>query len=214
MLLALLLAVAAPPASPASLAPPSAIDAERAFAADAQESGQWAAFRKWSTADAVMFVPEPVRAHDFLEGRKEPPVAVYWWPGKSFVSCDGRTAINSGPWVREFGRSVGYFTTVWKRQADGGWKWVYDAGDALATMRAEGGDIEARRAACPTLPVPPVPQREMPAGVKYGSGSSADGTLNWNWTVLPDGSRTFSALLWDGRDHRPVIADRVAAPAK
>ena len=60
MILALLLA-AAP-------APSTAIDAERAFAADAQKIGQWTAFRKWSTADAKMFVPQPITAHDFLAG--------------------------------------------------------------------------------------------------------------------------------------------------
>ena len=203
MIEALLLAAAEPATT--------AIDAERAFAAEAQKSGQWTAFRKWATDDAIMFVPQAGRAHEFLKGKADPPVAVFWWPGRSYVSCDGSTAVNTGPWVRAWGKSVGYFTTVWQRQADGNWKWLLDHGDALRTARSEGGDIKPMQATCPKLTVPPIPQREVPANVKYGGGSSKDGTLNWAWTVLPDGSRSFHAMIWDGREHKIVIDDQVKA---
>ena len=205
MILALLLAAAAP-------APMSAIDAERAFAADAQKLGQWTAFRKWSTADALMFVPQPTKARDFLKGRKDPPASVFWWPGRSYVSCDGKTAINTGPWVRSYGKSVGYFTTVWVKQPNGGWKWVYDAGDEAKFMRDEGGDIAPVNAPCPKLPLPPPPQREVQANVKTGGGSSVDGTLTWGWTVARTGERNFFALMWDGKKRQMVIEDRVAPP--
>ena len=194
--------------------PMSAVDAERAFAADAQKLGQWTAFRKYATDDALMFVPAPTNAQAFLKDRKDPPVSVFWWPGRSYFSCDGTLAVNTGPWVRGWGKAVGYFTTVWTRQPDGGWKWIYDAGDELKTARAEGGDIKPEVAACPKLPVPPVPAREMPAGVKSDSGSSKDGTVNWRWTVEPSGRRTFVASLWDGKGHKIVINDEVAAPLR
>ena len=194
--------------------PISAIDAERAFAADAQQRGQWTAFRKYAAEDAVMFVPQQVNAQAWLKDKKDPPVSVFWWPGRSYVSCDGTIAVNTGPWVREWGKSVGYFTTVWERQADGSWRWLLDHGDALSTARAEGGDIKAQKAACPTLPVPPRPARETPADVKFGGGSSRDGSLAWDWTVLPDGSRRFSASFWDGRQYKVVVDDEVVAPPK
>lgn len=206
MIEALLLAAAEPAMT--------AIDAERAFAADAQKLGQWTAFRKWAAPEAIMFAPGQVNAPEFLKDRADPPVPVFWWPGRSYVSCDGTVAVNTGPWVRQWGKSVGYFTTVWQRQSDGGWKWVLDHGDGLEAARAEGGDIEPMRADCPSLPVPPVPQREVDAANKYGGGSSKDGTLNWGWTVLPDGSRNFFAMLWDGREHKAVIHDKVAAEPK
>lgn len=207
MILALLLASAAPVQM-------SAIDAERAFAADAQRLGQWTAFRKWSTPDALMFVPQPTLARDYLKGRKNPPASVFWWPGRSYVSCDGKIAINTGPWVRGYGKSVGYFTTVWVKQPGGGWKWVYDAGDEDKFMRSEGGDIAQVNAPCPKsrLPAPPPPPREVQAGVKTGGGSSADGTLTWNWTVGRTGERNFVALMWDGKKRQMVIEDKVAAP--
>ena len=64
---------------------------------DAQRIGQWSAFRKYADETAVMFTPQAVWAHDFLKDRKDPPKSVEWWPDRSFVSCDGRTAVNTGP---------------------------------------------------------------------------------------------------------------------
>ncbi len=93
-----------------------------------------------------MFLPQAGSAQEFLKDKADPPTAVFWWPGRSYVSCDGNTAVNTGPWVRQWGKSVGYFTTVWQRQADGSWKWVLDHGDVLATPRAEGGDIKPQQA--------------------------------------------------------------------
>ena len=209
MILAILLAAAAP--GPAAAPKPmSALDAERAFAADAQKIGQWTAFRKWSTPDALMFTPQPVNARVFFGKLKNPAVPVFWWPGRSYVSCDGTVAINTGPWVRDYGKSVGYFTTVWIRQRDGGWKWVYDAGDEEKFMRGEGGDIAPVVAAC-SKPKMPAVVAAPPPGWKVGSGRSPDGTLEWAWAVRADGSRTFLVNLWDGAKRQTVIEDKVAA---
>ena len=158
-----------------------------------------------------MFVPQPVNAHQFLEGRTDPPVAVFWWPGRSYVSCDGSYAVNTGPWVREGGKAVGYFTTVWKRQPDGGWKWVYDGGDGLESPRPEGGNIKPITAACGGR-LPPAPVAEVDPDMKLGSGESPDGTLRWHWSVAPDGSRNFRAWLLTAEGATMVIDDRVAAP--
>ncbi|HET9353223.1 MAG TPA: hypothetical protein VFO32_04435 [Sphingomicrobium sp.] len=203
MIEALLLAAAEPAMT--------AIDAERAFAADAQKSGQWTAFRKWATDDAIMFVPQAGSAHEFLKGKADPPVAVFWWPGRSYVSCDGSTAINSGPWVRGWGKSIGYFTTVWRRQADGSWKWLLDHGDALAEARAEGGDIKPRLASCARPVKAPTPKLGLTQGGSSGGGQSKDASLVWRWFVRPDGSRTFEALLWNGKGWDTVINDSVKA---
>jgi len=208
MILAALIAAA----SSAGVEAETAIDAERAFAADAQTLGQWTAFRKWSTDDALMFTPAPTRTHDLLNDKPDPAVPVYWWPGRSFVSCDGTLAVNSGPWVRQFGKSVGYFTTVWKRQADGGWKWVLDHGDALGIARAEGGDIKPRKASCSGKPVGAnVLGTIGAAGYRAGGGRSPDGTLVWSWTVEPKGARHFVAQMWNGKSFDTVIEDEVKA---
>ena len=190
----------------------TAVDAERAFAADAQKLGQWTAFQKWSTADALMFLPQPSNAHAFLKDRKNPPVPVFWWPGRSYVSCDGKLAINTGPWVREWGKSVGYFTTVWQRQPDGSWKWIYDAGDELKVPRAEGGDVQPQAGACTGKPSNAVMLGTIgAAGYRNGGGRSGDGTLVWSWTTGPKGDRRFLAQMWDGRAFQTVVEDKVGA---
>ncbi len=204
MIAALLLAAAEP-------ATMSAIDAERAFVADAQKLGQWTAFRKYAAPKAVMFVPQRTNAQEFLAPLKDPPHSVYWWPGRSYVSCDGSVAINTGPWVRGFGKAVGYFTTVWVRQADGGWKWAYDAGDELEFARDEGGDIKPVIAACSAAPAPPAVAR-FGGDASAEEGGSRDGTVRYFWQVKADGAREFHAWLWDGKVMQPVIVDKVAAP--
>jgi hypothetical protein len=193
-------------AAPAAATTP--VGAERAFAADAQSLGQWTAFRKWAADEATMFVPQPVKAQDFLKDRHDPPKAIDWWPVSSFQSCDGSLAVNTGGWERPDG-SVGYFTTVWQRQPGGGWKWIVDGGDALQVPRARPAAPVAKKASCRT--------RGLALGMKMegggdvvGAGRSTDATLSWQWFVGPDGSRSFDAWMWDGHTLRHVIADRIA----
>ena len=186
----------------AAAVPQSAVDAERAFAAMAQTEGQWTAFRAYAAPDAIMFTPEAGKAQAFLKDFKDPPVPVMWWPGEAWISCDGSLAVNTGPWVRPGGRSVGYFTTVWARQPDGSWKWLLDHGDVLARPRPAGETVRPRRAACSPAPT---------AG-EDGRRYSADRTLRWSFTVAADQSRTVAAELWTGRTYETVLHDRVAAP--
>jgi hypothetical protein len=214
MIFALLLA-----AAPAQ----TAVDAERAFAAMAQKEGQWTAFRAYAEPTAVMFNPQAVWAQEFLKGRKDPPRSVEWWPARSFVSCDGNLAVNSGPWRIEQAKADGYFTTVWVRQKDGGWKWSYDGGDTLKTPLARPKKPTVRRASCsglrrlasaykaetrPTEKIAGAPPSDA------GQGRSADGTLTWEWRVAKSGARTFETKLWDGRRYVTVLDQKIAAPSQ
>ncbi|WP_294079203.1 hypothetical protein [Sphingomonas sp.] len=182
----------------------TAVDAERAFNRAAQIEGQWTAFRRYADDNAVMFVPEQKDARAFLEPLKDPPIAVQWWPADSFVSCDGSFAVNTGPWVRP--GASGYFTTVWKRQDDGGWKWVYDGGDTLTTPRALPETPRVRRASCSGKPG----TTEISPYYAIGRGASRDGTLRWGWTVAANGARVFDAELWNGSRFETVVRDRIA----
>src|SRR6188768_1903752 len=105
----------------------TAVDAERAFARDAQRLGQYTAFRKYADETAVMFTPQAVWAHEFLAPLKNPSKAARWSPANSWVSCDGRSAINRGLRTSPDGRK-NYYTAVWVR-GRAGWKWSYDGAD-------------------------------------------------------------------------------------
>jgi hypothetical protein len=204
----------------AAAAPSTAVDAERAFAAHAQKVGQWTAFRDYAEPTAVMFNPQAVWAHEFLAGRKDPPRSVEWWPARTFVSCDGDMAVNTGPW-RNTGNQNGYFTTVWVRQKDGGWKWSMDGGDALKKPLARPSRPAVARASCSGLKklrsvyAAVTPTTERIAGkppADAGQGRSADGTLTWSWAVAKDGARHFQAKLWNGRRYRVALDQNIAAP--
>lgn len=208
---ALFLAAAAPAAVPPA-ADRGAAEAEIAFARAAQKRGQWTAFRAFAAPDAVMFTPRPVRAQAYLKGRADPRQAVQWWAAHSYVACDGSVAVNSGPWIRAGQKSVGYFTTIWARQNDGGWKWIADHGDTLPKARAAGEKAQVRVASCngtarPYLPIVPASATES------NSGRSHDGTLLWLWSVDGNGARRLSVELWNGTGYDRVVDDRVAASA-
>lgn len=204
MMLALSLALAA--------ASPTVIDAERAFAQMAQDKGQWTAFRGYAAPDAVMFVPQPVNAQEFLKDKKDPPKAIRWQPTHAWVSCDGTLAIDTGNWQGANGKVVGYFTTVWKRQADSSWKWVYDGGDALTTARAPVAKPTVVVADCKIQTA--VPMFVSPTSMKSYSFVSKDGTLMGFADVNRDGSRSFIARAGVGGKPVQVLTDNVAAPAK
>ncbi|HEY1143087.1 MAG TPA: hypothetical protein VGE68_03540 [Sphingomicrobium sp.] len=200
----------------------TAVDAERAFAADARRIGQWTAFRKYAGDTAVMFTPQAVWAQEFLRPLKNPPKAISWAPSDSWVSCDGRTAINRGPWTSASGKSHGYFTTVWMRQGKS-WRWDYDGGDSLAQPMALPKRPRVARASCAGREKIPSEYREEvkptdrlagkpPADA--GQGRSADGTLIYEWKVAASGERRFEAKLWDGRDYRTILDQHIAAPPK
>jgi hypothetical protein len=213
MILALLLA-----AAPAQ----TAVDAERAFAARARQAGQWTAFREYAEPTAVMFTPQAVWAHEFLKGRKDPPRAVSWWPARSFTSCDGDLAVNTGPSLTAEGRH-GYFTTVWARQKDGGWKWTVDGGDRLARPLARPARAVVRKASCAGLRRIPAAYRAATAPVELiagrppadaGQGRSADGTLTWSWKVAANGARNFQTRQWNGRRYVTVLSQNAPPPPR
>ena len=197
---------------------PSVIDAENAFARDAQRLGQWTAFARYADTDAVMFTPQAVWARDFLKGRKNPPAAVRWWPTHSFTSCDGRTAVNTGPWVSADGKHHGYFTTVWQ-VADGRWRWVYDGGEDLAgpippRTRAisHGASCNGRAPGPPVIPPPPLTSKQARTTPEdNGRGRSADKTLGWDWKVEKGGARKFRVFQWNGNRYAQVLFNDVKA---
>ena len=197
----------------------TALDAERAFAADAQKIGQWTAFRKYADHDAVMFTPQAVWVREFLADRKDPPRSVKWAPAHSFVSCDGRTAVNTGPWWAADGVHHGYFTTVWQRSGRD-WRWVYDGGDAETGPLPPKPVAQAHRASCrakapgaPIIPPPPLtPKQARTTPEDNGRGQSADKTLGWDWKVEKSGARRFRVYQWNGTRYTEVIHNDVPAP--
>jgi hypothetical protein len=227
-LVALLLAAAAPAQS--------AIDAERAFAAMAQTQGQWTAFRAYAAPDGITFAPNASNAQALLKSLPDPPVAVMWWPGRSWTACDGGLAVNTGPWIRRGGQSTGTFTTIWQRQGDGGWKWLLDHGretpraviasDRPAVMRASCRNLAGAAVAKPdpdllsadflyqsdkVMPAARRPDFQAVETDRLGGGASRDRSLIWRADGLKgeEGAHRLRVWLWDGRAHRLVLEEMI-----
>jgi ketosteroid isomerase-like protein len=72
---------------------------------------------------------------------------IEWHPELVELSGDGELGLTRGPWTlrgkdregREIERS-GVFNSVWRRQPDGGWKIVFDAGCSPCPVCAPAGD--------------------------------------------------------------------------
>ena len=218
MIIALLLAAPAPLAKSTREVPITAVEAERAFALDAQRIGQWTAFRKWADRTAVVFTPQAVWAQSAFP-KKDPPRAIRWRPAHSFLSCDGRIAVNTGPWFGADGKEGGYFTTVWQ-YGKTGWRWVYDGGGPLGGGLADRKTPQVHRATCgrrapgpPIAPPPPLTKQEARTTPEdNGRGQSADKTLGWDWKVDAKGSRTFRVYQWTGARYAQVLHNQVPPP--
>jgi hypothetical protein len=188
-----------PTANPSAL-----VAAELAFARTAQEKGQWTAFRDYAADDAVMFVPQQVRAVEWLKKQANPAQAVKWQPYAVWMSCDGSLAVTKGAWQRPTG--VGYFTTVWRREKNGSYKWVLDQGDSLAQPMPEPEMISGEVADC-SKPSPP----DIPTQAGRTVGWSDDKTLQWIVEVKADNSRSFKVHRWTGSAYEEVLNSEVAA---
>lgn len=133
-----------------AVTPEPVIAAERAFAADGAQRGWIAAFRSYAAADAMTLSPGPVNAQENLaQAQGDGGTNLAWGPTYAGVSRAGDFGFTTGPfWLRNRDGVIGHYFTVWRKQPDGSWKWIFDAGtDVSATERA------AETGAIPTLPV-------------------------------------------------------------
>ena len=195
---------------PLAANPSAFIAAEIGFARLAQEKGQWTAFRETSHPDAVMFVPERVKARDWLKSQQDPAEAVKWQPHAVYVSCDGNSGVTTGAWQK--GPANGFFTTVWTRDEKGRLSWILDHGDALTTPREAPDFIASKLGVCGSRPA--VPIEAGGEGEDMAVGLSGDQTLSWTSTVRADKSRRVTIRLWDGKEMATVVDDQVAAPKR
>jgi hypothetical protein len=201
--------------------PSAIVAAELAFDRAAREKGQWTAFADYAADDAVMFVPQAVRARDWLKGQANPAQPLRWQPHQVWTSCDGTLAVSKGAWQRPDG-STGYFTRVWSRQRNGEYKWVLDQSDKLDQPLPPpdmiGGTVAdcAARADRPQwsgrLPSAALTAPACDAGACRGGGASADGTLVYSYSVAPSGGREVLVRLRQQGDMGEVVRSEVAAP--
>jgi hypothetical protein len=163
-----LASAAAPVADPAPV-----IAAERAFAARAGEVGIAPSFLEYMRDDAIIFAPDEVLARAYYEKAPAPKppnqggTRLNWWPNFAGVARSGDLGFTTGPATIN-GEPAGiFYFTVWARQPDGPWKWIYDGG-----IDADGAGAPGPQA--PAAVLPPGDARPLSAAVAMDQVRAAE----------------------------------------
>ena len=116
----------------------SMVDTERAFARMSEEQGTRPSFMAFIADDGILFRPTAVKGKQWmtenplLPSEKRPLLS--WQPTFADIGRAGDMGYTFGPWEYKAdihdGKPVafGHFLTVWKKQADGSWKFAIDLG--------------------------------------------------------------------------------------
>lgn len=111
---------------------------ERAFAKASEEKGTRESFMMFIAEDGVLFRPTAVMGKKWMQEHPLPPSEkrplLAWQPIFADMSAAGDMGYTFGPW--EFKQDIkdekavafGHFATIWKKQADGSWKFAVDLG--------------------------------------------------------------------------------------
>jgi hypothetical protein len=133
-------------AAPTPATPAAVIAAERAFSARAGVVGIAPSFLEYMADDAIVFSPDPLLARAVYGARPPPKLPkdggtlLYWWPNFAGMARSGDLGFTTGPASVNGGKPGVFYFTVWARQSDGGWKWVYDGGVEADGSAAPGPD--------------------------------------------------------------------------
>ncbi len=126
----------------------SLVEAERAFARTCVEKGIRDSFIAFFADDGINFTPHPVNTKETMSRRPpaRPPITLDWAPVYGDIAQAGDLGYTTGPYVltdqspQKRPPQHGVYFSVWKKQADGSWKVVVDAGiqtpSAMAPLNA------------------------------------------------------------------------------
>src|SRR5437588_7618427 len=112
----------------------SLVATERAFAQTAATKGIRDSFLSYLADDGIIFRPGPVVGKKWMTENTPAAGLLSWGPAFADISRSGDLGYTTGPWEYRGNKTdaqpsaSGHFVTVWKKQADGVWKFVLDHG--------------------------------------------------------------------------------------
>ncbi|HEV8140775.1 MAG TPA: nuclear transport factor 2 family protein [Pyrinomonadaceae bacterium] len=111
---------------------------ERSFSRTSEQKGTREAFAAFIAEDGILFRPHAVVGKKWMQEHPLPPSntrpLLTWQPIYAFMSRSGDLGYTTGPWqyksdIKDAKPSAfGNFMTIWRKQADGTWKFVLDLG--------------------------------------------------------------------------------------
>jgi ketosteroid isomerase-like protein len=114
------------------------VSTERAFAQASADKGTRDAFLAFIADDGILFRPTAVKGKEWMLSHPLPPSPkrqlLSWQPIFADIAQSEDIGYTTGPWQfrpdinNEKASAFGNFITVWKKQADGSWKFAVDLG--------------------------------------------------------------------------------------
>lgn len=109
------------------------IKAEKKFAATSAAKGMKTAFLENAADDGIVFTNKPTNAKNLWQTIPESDSLLMWKPSLAGISSGGEIGFTTGPFTfsptkNDPPTSFGEYATIWKKQADGNWKFVLDIG--------------------------------------------------------------------------------------
>ncbi|MCA1633815.1 MAG: nuclear transport factor 2 family protein [Acidobacteria bacterium] len=111
------------------------VETERAFSRASTEKGMKGAFLSFAADDGLLFRRTAVNAKELWRQTTPAPTGLLTWqPAYADISRAGDLGYTTGPWefrAKPTDRDAaghGHFVTVWRRQADGTFKFALDIG--------------------------------------------------------------------------------------
>jgi ketosteroid isomerase-like protein len=108
------------------------IQTERDFSRTSELKGIKDSFLAYLADDGIIFRPGPVLGKKWISDRPPSPARLTWRPIYADISRAGDLGYTTGPYEFRDGPSTGFgnYFTVWKKQADGSYRFVLDFGAA------------------------------------------------------------------------------------
>lgn len=125
----------------------SLAEAERSYAKLALERDFRSASLQVFADDALIFAPSPRSGKKYWKKETEIPFLI-WRPIFASIARSADLGYTTGPWEYkksrddERPRAFGSFITIWKRQADGGWRVALDVGTEHPQPKEPAGEVE------------------------------------------------------------------------
>lgn len=143
--------------------------AERGFAQSMADRNH-AKFAEFVSEEAIFFTgKEPYRGKQqvvagwqrFFQAKEAP---FSWQPDRVEVLASGNLALSTGPVYDPAGQLIAHFTSIWRQEAPGIWRIIFDKGESVAAPPAS------------TTPAPPAPPAPPTPPAKSAGAASSTAT--------------------------------------
>ena len=200
----------------------SMVATERAFSQASADKGTRDSFLMFIADDGILFRPTAVLGKKWMQEHPVPPSdkrpLLAWQPIFADIAAADDMGYTFGPW--ELKQDIkdpkpvafGHFFTMWKKQADGAWRFAIDLGishpqSATPATPWQPGPLATTKAEAPNVPVATSREALTSRDREFSQASASQGSVAAFSAYAADEVRLFR------NDHLPFVGKRAIATA-